>query len=83
MSIRCPVCGSENFFLVVERQWSFKINSIGLEDVVPGELYDEFPGKSLVCDDCGLNCWLEQYNHIVRKIIPMTKEDPDNIEDNN
>ena len=71
MSLRCPACKSDRFFLVVEHTWSFKVDSIGMSDVIPGEKEDGLAGKTLVCDECDWGGWLEEYHHIKNDIIPL------------
>jgi len=57
--MNCPFCGSEEFYLVIEKQVSFKVESIENNKVNAGGIHDTINGKSLVCDDCGFSGWLE------------------------
>jgi hypothetical protein len=71
MSLRCPACKSEQFYLVVEHTWSFKVESIGTDGVTPGEKHDAIGGKELVCDECGFGGWLDEYHHVKSGVIPL------------
>lgn len=77
MSKRCPECKSDKFYLVVERTWSWKVSDVGLSDVSPeSQLDDELAGKSLVCDDCGFNGWIDEY-HLANSGVVLSLEDKD------
>ena len=73
--LKCPACQSEEFYVVIERTWSFKVNAVGLSDVIPGLLEDEVAGKSLVCDDCGFNGWIDEYHLLKSGVVTLTQED--------
>ena len=78
----CPGCGSKEFYLVIDRNWSFKIKDIGTSGVTPGPLTDQVTGKGLVCDDCGWETsgekWLEKY-FMAKYGIPILPEEKGKI----
>ena len=61
----CPGCGSKEFYLVIDRNWSFKVKDVGTDGVIPGPMTDQIAGKALVCDTCGWETsgdfWLFEY----------------------
>ena len=75
MALKCPQCASKEFYLVVEPNYSFKVNAVGLEDVVPGEFYDEVTAKSLVCDECEWSGWINEYHMTKSGVILSVKQD--------
>ncbi|MHA2065169.1 MAG: hypothetical protein ACXABY_12405 [Candidatus Thorarchaeota archaeon] len=77
MPLRCPACQSKEFYVVVERNWSFRVESVGFSDVAASNLEDEISGKSLVCDDCGFNGWVDEYHLAKSGVITLISDESD------
>ena len=60
---KCPMCNGSSFYLVVEITYSSKVKDIRDGKVIPFPCEDTLTGKSLVCDDCGFNGWIDEYKH--------------------
>ena len=70
----CPACGNKEFFhLVIERQWAFKVKDVGVSDVVPGVMTEQFCTKELICDACSWHGWLDEY-WLEREGIPTISD---------
>lgn len=62
MSLKCPCCQSEEFYLCVDFTYSFKIKNIKegmVNPLAPEELAPE--SKYLICDNCEFSGWIEDY----------------------
>jgi len=79
MAVKCPSCQSEEFYLVIEPTYSFKIKAIGLKDVIPEKFEDECTSKLLACDSCGFSGWINEYWLVKHGVVMFIGEDEEDV----
>jgi hypothetical protein len=82
MPVDCPSCRQHYLYVVQEHKYTYSVESVGFNDVVPGEQVNAEGRMYLICLGCSWRGWIDDYFEAEHGVVKLFQEVPgyDNID---